>query len=98
MNEAALQSKMVKTLRKRGAWAGKTHGGIHMRAWPDIVACYRGWFIGLEVKLPGKERTLTDHQAHTLEQIADADGESLVVTTVAQVVAVLDNIDRIEDR
>lgn len=97
MTEAQLSKKMVKAIRDRGGWAQKTHGGVHMRDWPDIVGCHRGWFLGLEVKLPGKEGTLTDGQAHTLLKIKEAEGESHMVTSVKEVIAILDDIDRMEE-
>jgi hypothetical protein len=49
---------------------------------PDIIGCYQGVFFGLEVKLPGKEHTLTERQAHALKSIRRADGKARVVTSV----------------
>jgi hypothetical protein len=51
---------------------------------PDIIGCVSGTFIGLEVKLPGKEHTLTKRQAHRLAQITKAGGKAAMVTSVSQ--------------
>lgn len=96
MTEADLSRKMVQALRDRGAWAVKTHGDPRQRrGLPDIVACYRSTFLGLEVKLPGKVRTVTKLQAHTLEAIGRAGGIHRVVTSVEQVEGILHRIDSI---
>jgi hypothetical protein len=64
---------------------------------PDIIACYRGWCLGLEVKKPGREKTLTEMQAKTLGRIEEAGGYGQMVTTVEQVDDILDAIDDMED-
>lgn len=85
---------MVQALRKRGAWAVKTHGDPRQsRGLPDIIACHRSVFLGLEVKLPGKERTVTPLQADTLFKIRGARGVAYMVTTVDQVMHLLDLIE-----
>lgn len=92
--EAKLTKKLLDRLRGRGAWAVKVHGNIHSTGIPDIVACYRGRMLGLEVKVPGREGTLTKYQAHTLEQIKGARGIARVVTSVDQIDKILDSIDK----
>lgn len=48
----------------------KTHGGLYQRiGLPDILGVHRGRFIGIEVKCPGKEDTLTKNQEKTLRLI-----------------------------
>jgi len=98
MNEAALTKKMVRVLRERGAWALKTHGDARQsRGMSDILGCYRGYFFGLESKLPGKEGTLTELQAATLRKMKEAGGIARMVTTVQEVKSMLDQIDRVRD-
>jgi hypothetical protein len=81
--EARLRTSIVKALSRYSGWWVVTHadqygtGGL-----PDIIGCYAGRFIGLEVKLPGKEYTLTERQAHRLKQINDAGGRGAMVTSV----------------
>lgn len=95
MTEADLSKKMVGVIRDRGGWAVKTHGDPRQRrGLPDIIGCYRSIHLGLEVKLPGKERTLTPLQAHTLAEIRSAGGVARMVTTIDGVNQLLDLIDR----
>lgn len=48
----------------------KTHGGPYQRVGlPDILGVHQGRFIGIEVKCPGKEDTLTKNQQKTLNLI-----------------------------
>lgn len=52
---------------------------------PDLIVCYRGRFVGLEVKQPSRVEKVTERQAFTLETIRKAGGKAFVVTSVAQV-------------
>jgi len=97
MKESDLTKKMVIRLKDRGAWARKIHGNMYTAGLPDIMAVYRGWGLGLEVKMPGREKTLTAIQRKTLDLISDADGFGRMVTSVDQIDELLDEIDRIED-
>jgi Holliday junction resolvase len=95
MTEADLSKRMVTLIRNRGGWAVKTHGDPRQRrGLPDIIASYRSQFIGLEVKLPGRESTLTPLQADTLEGIRKSGGLGAMATSVPQVEALLQLIDR----
>lgn len=97
MNESEITKRMVTRLKGRGAWARKIHGNMYTAGLPDIMAVYKGFGLGLEVKKPGREKTLTDMQAKTLERIEDAGGYGRMVTTIEQVDAILDEIDELED-
>jgi hypothetical protein len=73
----------------------KMHGGPHsVPGVPDGIMCYRGWFVGMEVKMPGRERTLTEKQGNHLKSIRRAGGVADVVTSPEQAVALLQKIDR----
>jgi hypothetical protein len=63
---------------------------------PDIMCCYRGRFVAFEVKTPtGK---ITKLQEATLRQINDAGGCAYKVTSLDEVVEILENLDtRTED-
>lgn len=97
MTEKQITDKMRKRIIERGGWARKIHGNQFTAGLPDLMACYRGWSLGLEVKKPGREKTLTGIQAKTLERIEEAGGYGKMVTTVEQVDAILDEIDGLED-
>jgi len=62
----------------------KTHGGLYqIVGLPDIIGCYQGKFIGIEVKLPGKESTLTIKQAKTLNNIGSCGGVAFMTTSLS---------------
>jgi hypothetical protein len=88
VNESALTRKGVKALNELPhTWARKIHGGPHQRAGiPDVLGCTYGVFFGLEWKMPGKEKNVTELQKYALEGIRAAGGHAVVVTTVDQAV------------
>ena len=94
MTEAALSAKLAKRVRDRGGWCRKVAGGIYGAGWPDLVGCHRDVFLGLEVKLPGKESTLTDLQRATLTDLRSAGAVACMVTSMKQLDHVLDCIDK----
>lgn len=64
----------------------KSHGGLYQRVGlPDIIGVHRGRFIGIEVKAPGKEDTLTKKQQDTINRIKLAEGISFMATSSEQV-------------
>lgn len=83
---------ILRLLRRAGAFAEKTHGSAGTRiGMPDIIACYKGYYIALEVKVPGKHATVP--QERVLEEIRTAGGWGEVVTSVAEVKGILQVID-----
>ncbi len=75
-NETALVSAMKKTLEKTlgGDWT-KIHGGPYQRIGvSDLIGCLKGRFIAIEVKMPGKEDTLSTAQEKFIESINKNDG------------------------
>jgi len=94
MTEAKLTLKCVRRLRAAGAFVSKIHGGPRQSSGlPDIVGCYRGLFFGIEMKMPGKENTLTEKQAEKLDKIREAGGIAVVATSVRDCLDVLARID-----
>lgn len=73
MSEAKLQKKILDYLDSIGAWAVKTIS-TNKRGTPDILACYEGSFYAIEVKAPGKLRTLSELQKYQLKVINGAGG------------------------
>ena len=69
----------------------KEHGGQFGTAGiPDLIVCYKGRFIALEVKRPGGKPTLL--QKITLNKIEKAKGIAKIVTSVEQVKAIIENL------
>lgn len=84
--ESTITAEIQRYLNKLPDWWGfkVQGGGSQMRGVPDIVGCYRGLFVGFEVKRPkvGKVSAL---QAHRIEQIQSAKGHAFVVYGVEDV-------------
>jgi Holliday junction resolvase len=75
VSERALQAFCVQQLRAHGAWVVKIHGGPHGSAGtPDLLCCYNGRFVAIEVKNPDRPSPLTVLQRKTLDGIATAGG------------------------
>ena len=90
--EAPIRKRINAYLKRMGAWVYHPHGaGASMAGAPDLLVCYKGRFLGLEVKRPGGKAT--ELQAHTLEEITEAGGVSSVVTSVEEVETILRRVD-----
>lgn len=76
--------KSIMTMLKKeypGFWF-KTHGGpFQIAGLPDILGCHKGKFIGIEVKLPGKEKNLTQKQKDIINKINLAGGIAFMATS-----------------
>ena len=72
-------------------------GGFGSAGIPDIVVCYRGYFVAIECKA-GKGKT-TALQDKNLKQIRDAGGMAIVVNeeNLQDVQDTLNTIDQWED-
>ena len=57
---------------------------------PDIICCYKGRFIGFEVKKDAQQKA-TDLQLYNLQKIWEAGGEGYVVSSLGQVINVIEN-------
>ena len=93
-----LERDVVAAIRKYLASLGsdiffwKEHGGPYGTSGiPDIICCYRGRFLGLEVKLPGGR--LTELQKRALDRINAAGGIARRVESVDDVRAVIAQAD-----
>ena len=92
-SEAVIQGAILKFLRTSGpaCWVIKVEV-CNERGVPDILCCYRGYFVGFEVKT-AKGR-LSGPQRVQNNRIRQAGGRAVVVRSVADVRAVLEHIDR----
>lgn len=84
--EAKLTKKIRQDLQSNfGGWWVKLHGGPFQAAGlPDLIGLCKSKFFGIEVKLPGKENTVTRIQAYVLRKINENGGTGIVVTSVLQ--------------
>lgn len=94
MKEKDLVKKIIVALHKRyghGIWILKTHGGPQQQSGvPDLLICLDGIFIGIEVKMPGRENKVTDLQAETMKRIKEACGFAEMTSSVEGAFDIID--------
>lgn len=94
MKEKDLVSKIKKRIKERGGLAIKYHGGMYSAAGvADVLICHRGLFAAAEVKLPGRENTLTDLQEKFLSDVGTHGGMGSVVTSIEQIDELMDAVE-----
>lgn len=95
------ESKLVGKIKMRleadvgGLWF-KVHGGPYQKAGiSDLLGCVAGRFVAIEVKLPGKENTVTKLQQHFLTTVVDNGGLAFMTTSPEDAVnSVIDHLER----
>lgn len=97
MKESVLVTKIIELIRERGGYAENIWGGGFQSAGiPDILACYKGVFLGVEVKI-GKNKP-SELQKAKVKLINEAGGLAIVTwDNTEQVEAMLNWIDRKAD-
>lgn len=90
MKESTLVDNIRKVLKKRGVKTLKIHGNAyHEAGTPDIVGCYDGHFLALEVKRDEKSKP-TPLQVQRLAEWYSAGAITAVVWSVTSAIAVLE--------
>ena len=92
MKESLVQAKIIKHLQSRGAYVVKvitaSKAGV-----ADLLVCYKGLFIAIEVKAPGKLGTQSELQKANATMVRASGGVSLLVDNLQDVVAFFDSLD-----
>lgn len=87
MTEKAIVNAIVKSLRARGAYVVKIHGGpFQQMGIPDLLVIEAGRVFFLEVKQPGESPTI--RQEMEMKRIRAAGVECFVVTSVSEIPAI----------
>lgn len=84
MLEQQIQKKIIQTLEAKGAYTVKVVSATKTGV-PDIICCYKGIFIAIEVKTPKTKTNVSKLQEYNLKLIQQAGGLSLVAWDVQQV-------------
>ncbi len=86
--ESTLKDAIQTALRAEGAWVYKVHGGPYsQQGIPDLLVCYQGKFLGLEVKVTGKKAS--PRQQWVMGRISEAGGTVATVWSVTDALAAL---------
>lgn len=92
--EGRVKGAVKKYLNEVGAWYYMpVSNGMGRSGCPDILVCYKGQFIGIETKSPGKLKNVSANQAREISAIGDSGGIAVVVDDVRQVEAVIKTVD-----
>lgn len=93
-NESQLVSQIKNYLKSKGAYCEKIFGGGFQSAGiPDIIACYRGYFVAIEVKSPTGKGRASDIQKLKIRAIREAGGVAFITDNIEDVERVLNFID-----
>jgi Holliday junction resolvase len=92
MKESALTKKIRLKLTEKfgGVWVKVPGGPYLITGFPDLIGVVGGYMIAIEVKLPGKEKNLTERQALVLKTLTERGKCLAFMTTSAE-----DAIDRV---
>ncbi len=91
--EALLTRSIRSLLNAAGIFHYKNHGGLGSAPGvPDIVGCYKGRMIAIEVKAP--KGYLSDHQIEFLKRINEAGGLAFMAKDIDTVIEKLGLQDR----
>lgn len=91
--EGSLQERIQKLIERNGGYCFKNHGDMTTEPGrPDIVCCYKGYFIAIEAKIDNN--TPTRQQGIHCRNVWRAGGIAMIAWDTADVVEVLRFVDR----
>ena len=92
--ETKLQKKVQDYIESIGGYCFKVHGSAYMKSGiPDVIVCYKGYFIGIECKI-GKNKMSSLQEEHR-DMIVRAGGIHILaykLDDVKQVIEILKNL------
>ena len=92
--EGKVKKAVREFLRAKDVWFYQpVQNGMGQVGIPDFVCCYRGTFIAIETKAPGKLKGVTPNQQRVIDEIKAHGGLAVVVDSVdslAPVFAILE--------
>lgn len=84
--EGKVKAKIRAYLKALGVWHFcPVSNGMGVHGIPDILCCWRGRFIGIEVKAPGRLNNVSPLQQQQIDAINAAGGIALAVDDVEQI-------------
>ena len=93
MTEKKIENQIKEYLHEIGAYFFKHHGSRYSQVGiPDLIACWKGRFVGIEVKT--KKGELSELQRRNIMAIGMTGGIGIVARSLEDVKEVLEN-DRV---
>lgn len=94
INESQLTSQIKNFLKVKGCYCEKIFGGGYQSSGiPDILCCYKGLFIAIEVKSPTGKGRASDIQKLKIKRIRESGGIAFVTDNLDEVKRLFDWID-----
>lgn len=90
MKESALQNKVIKYLEDKGAYVVKVIAASKSGV-PDLLVCYRGKFLSIELKAPGKLKEVTPLQLYNRNLVLKSGGRAVIADSLEIVKGLLDD-------
>ena len=92
MREKSVENQIKDYLFKKGIYHFKVHGSSFMEPGiSDIIACYKGQFIGIEVKRTGEKNEQSKQQKVHERNLTKSGGTYLLVDSLDEVVDYIEN-------
>ena len=92
--EGKVKEAVKRQLKALGAWYFMpVSNGMGQVGIPDIIICYRGLFIAIETKAPGKSGNVTENQKRVMDAIRTAEGFAWVVDDPSDIPMIFNAID-----
>ena len=83
MSETKLKLQVLRYLKSiPGMWVAKVADKF-TSGYPDIFICYKSGFVGIELKVPGKDATPIQH--YVMKEIRAAGGKTAVCHSLDEV-------------
>lgn len=94
INESQLTSQIKNYLKMKGAYCEKIFGGgFQSSGIPDILCCYKGLFIAIEVKSPTGKGRASDIQKLKVKTIRQCGGIAFITDNIEEVERLFNWID-----
>lgn len=94
--EGRVKEAVKRLLKKRNIWFYMPVAGpFAAHGIPDFVCCYRGRFLGIETKAPGKLNATTENQKRVHEEIREHYGLMYVIDNVEALEHKLDILEEL---
>ena len=96
-NESALTATLQRRIKEymgKDGFIWKARGDPRQtKGIPDVCGVYHGFFVYWEVKMPGREKTLTKNQAEVIKRLDNAGAVGAVVTNWKETLRVLTEVE-----
>lgn len=92
--EAKVKKAVREFLKQRDIWYYQpVQNGMGQVGIPDFICCFKGTFIAIETKAPGKLSSVTPNQQRVIDAIKSHGGLAVVVDSLASLTPVFDILE-----